>query len=69
MKHNQDTQPRSHLFTVRVWGEELTDDKREWRGKVQHVSSGEAFYFRHWSRLVEGLERWLEQDQDASTID
>jgi hypothetical protein len=32
---------QSHLFTVRVW-----------RGKVQHVASGEARYFRDWSTLV-----------------
>lgn len=45
-------QARSHLFTVRVWVEELGDGEREWRGKVQHVPSGEVCYFREWSKLL-----------------
>lgn len=53
--------PRSHLFTVRVWQEVLGDDQREWRGKVQHVTNGEAFYFRQWSELVARLTVWLEE--------
>lgn len=36
--------------------------QREWRGKVQHVNSGEVFYFRQWSELVTHIEEWLEQD-------
>jgi hypothetical protein len=43
---------RSQLFTVRVWLEDLDDDLREWRGKVQHTLSGEACYFRDWQTLV-----------------
>src|SRR5262245_35948251 len=37
--------PRSHLFTVRVWEEEIEADQREWRGKVQLFTSGEVRYF------------------------
>lgn len=44
---------RSHLFTLRVWAEELGDDQIEWRGQVQHVLSGEMRYFRTWTTLVE----------------
>lgn len=44
--------PASHLFTVRLWPEALGDGGIEWRGKVQHVTSGEARYFRDWSTLV-----------------
>ena len=57
--------PRSHLFTVRVWREELAEDQLEWRGKVQHVSSGEAFYFRQWPELVAHMVAWLEHDEKA----
>ncbi|GEM_PF-1374554 len=39
------------LFTVRVWAERV-DDAVEWRGKVQHLPSGEARYFREWAVLV-----------------
>jgi hypothetical protein len=44
---------RSHLFTVRLWAEELGDGQSEWRGQVQHVLSGETRYFRDWASLVE----------------
>lgn len=51
-----DTQrPRSHLFMVRVWLEDLGDGKAEWRGQVKHVLSGEVRYFREWSALVDHL--------------
>ena len=53
--------PRSHLFTVRLWLESLGDGQTEWRGKVQHVPSGEARYFRKWSSLVIFLERALSE--------
>ncbi len=45
-------QPFSHLFTVRLWQEELGNGQTELRGKVQHVSSGEARYFRDWPTLI-----------------
>lgn len=50
---------RSQLFTVRIWQEEVSDGQMEWRGKVQHVHSGEALYFREWSALVAGLLKLL----------
>ena len=66
MVPDQDTRspPRSHLFTVRVWKEMLGDNQREWRGKVQHVTNGEAFYFRQWSELVSHMLTWLEESEE-----
>jgi len=52
----------SHLFTVRVWREDMGDGQWEWRGKVQHVVSGEAFYFREWQELIARLKAWLQGD-------
>ena len=46
----------SHLFTVRLWWEELGNDQAEWRGKVQDVTSGEARYFRDWPTLIAFLQ-------------
>jgi hypothetical protein len=46
---------QSHLFTLRLWSEEGTDGHSEWRGKIQHVMSGEAHYFREWQALVQFL--------------
>lgn len=59
--------PRSYLFTVRVWPEELAEDQREWRGKVQHINSGEAFYFRKWSELTAHMIAWLELDDPPAS--
>jgi len=53
--------PRSHLFTVRLWAEETGDGQTEWRGRVQHVTSGEAYYFRDWPTLITYLLQLLPQ--------
>jgi len=51
--------PRSHLFTVRLWREEIGSDASEVRMQVRHVLSGETRYFREWSDLVDYLQRAL----------
>ena len=43
----------SYLFTVRVWREELSASRVEWRGKVQYALCREARYFRGWAGLIE----------------
>ena len=48
----------SHLFMLRLWPEDLGNGQTDWRGSIQHVSSGEARYFRDWPTVetfVEGL--------------
>lgn len=47
-----DPHPRSHLFTVRVWQEEVGNDQTEWRGKVHLITNGNVRYFRGWEVLV-----------------
>jgi hypothetical protein len=51
---------RTHLFTVRLWREDLGEGRTEWRGKVQHVLSGEERYFRDWPALNAFLLTMLE---------
>lgn len=51
-REKRNVRSRSHLFTVRVWEEEIGTDQSEWRGKVQLSTSGEVRYFREWSALV-----------------
>ena len=51
--------PHSHLFTVRLWQEEVGSEQSEWRGKVQQVSTGEAYYFRGWEALISLLLQML----------
>ncbi len=48
----------SQLFMLRMWLEDLGNGQTDWRGKVQHVNSGEVRYFREWATLeafMEGL--------------
>ncbi|MFL5591267.1 MAG: hypothetical protein ACJ8DI_26935 [Ktedonobacteraceae bacterium] len=56
---DKEGQHHSELFTVRLWQEEQGNDQVTWRGKVQHVTSGEARYFHDWSTLIAFLLRWL----------
>jgi hypothetical protein len=35
-----------------VWPEEVDDGQIEWRGKVQHVTSGDVLYFRDWEAMM-----------------
>ena len=50
---------RTHLFTVRMWLEDLGQGQTEWRGEVQHVVSGEMRYFRDWPAMVALLQAML----------
>ncbi len=61
-----DTQsPRTHLFIVRVWLEDLGDGKAEWRGQLKYVISGEVRYFREWNNLITILQELLTEPKDA----
>jgi len=48
--------PCSELFNVRVWREDMGAGRIEWRGKVEHVLSGETRYFRDWHVLLDFLQ-------------
>lgn len=49
----------SHLFTVRLWAEPVGFTQVEWRGKLQHVLSGEVRYFRDWQTMIVQIEELL----------
>ena len=51
--------PGSHLFTLRLWLEDLGGGLTDWRGMVQHVRSGEVRYFRDWRTLEAFVETLL----------
>jgi hypothetical protein len=44
---------------VRLWPEELGNGQVEWRGSVQHVTSGQQRYFREWPALVAAVQEML----------
>ena len=67
---NRNMNPKSkqtptHLFTIRVWAEEIENEIREWRGKVQNVSKDEGYYFRGWQELVVLLQTLVSSNNDA----
>ncbi len=47
---------RSHLFTLRLWVEDVGDGRTEIRGTVKHVLTGETCHFRDWQTLIERLK-------------
>jgi len=56
----------SQLFTVRLWPEELGNGRVEWRGRVQHVTSGQWRYFREWPALVAALQEMLTAGEEET---
>ena len=50
----------SHLFTVRVWEEELGGGTVEVRMQVRHVLSGETRHLRTWTELTAYMQAKIE---------
>jgi hypothetical protein len=50
-----DSRFKSHLFTVRIWWEVSrgTSGAIEWRGKLQHVETGDTRYFSDLQAIME----------------
>lgn len=57
--------PKTHLFTVRLWQTGPDHEKSQFRGKVQHVLSGEVRYFGDWRTLREFL---VNQSREADAL-
>jgi subtilisin-like proprotein convertase family protein len=51
---------RSHLFTVRLWPEEIEGERLEWRDKIQYAANGETLYFRAWESMLAFLQQTLD---------
>ncbi|NJD59721.1 MAG: hypothetical protein C3F13_14355 [Anaerolineales bacterium] len=56
MTDKEETSQPSQLFTLRMWLEDLGEGQMDWRGKVQHIGSGEVRYFRSWQMLRDFVE-------------
>lgn len=54
--------PRSHLFAVRLWKEEVADGP-EYRGSVRDVVNGAFRNFRDWSDLAAFMVGRVEEDE------
>ncbi len=53
----------THVFSVRIWHEELGAGAQEWRGRVHDAESGENRYFRDWDTLLTFFQHALQSDQ------
>ncbi len=60
---DEDLTGRSHVFTLRLWLEELGGSQREWRGWIQNIKPGQAIYFRDWQSMI----RFLQENLGAAT--
>ena len=63
---NGNQQSQSHLFTMRLWMEELGEGQTEWRGKLRYVVNEEVRYFRDWSGLMALLQTMMQQTSDLA---
>jgi hypothetical protein len=54
--------PRSCLFTVRLWKEDVAGGA-EYRGQVRAVTGGVSRSFRDWSELAAFMRAQLDEDE------
>lgn len=60
---------KTTLFTLRIWSVPLKGTQVEWRGKLQALPDGEAYFFRGWPELISRLEAMLgsSESRDVSS--
>ena len=56
----------TQLFTIRLWVEVLGEGQGEVRMQVQHVRSGETYYFRSWSPLITYILTKLQEVENVA---
>lgn len=56
---NDGSPPQTHLFVIRIWAQDIEHGRSEWRGRVQHVPSGEVHYFREWADMLSIVQAML----------
>jgi len=60
---------KTRLFTLRLWQAAQADNPNalEWRGKVQSLPDGEAYYFHDWVGLVRHVESMLASESGPAS--
>jgi hypothetical protein len=51
------------IFTIRLWREKLDERESEWRGRVQHIGSGQARYFNEIGKIMEFIGDHLSKEK------
>lgn len=52
---------RSERFVIRLWREESAAPQAGWRGRMQHITSGEIRFFHDWDTFIGGLTELTQQ--------
>ncbi|HNT25762.1 MAG TPA: hypothetical protein PKM21_15435 [Anaerolineales bacterium] len=55
-----------HTFVVRLWAETTAANAVQWRGSVEHIASGQKFYFTSLNDLVGFIGRRIEAPSSDS---
>jgi hypothetical protein len=55
----------AHVFMIHLWLEPIEGERGEWRGKIQHIQSGEVEYFRGLENLTAVIEAGLQHKVDS----
>ena len=50
---------QAQTFTLRIWVTNREGGNLEWRGRIQHIQSGEVQYCKGWEALVDYIENVL----------
>lgn len=60
----------SHSFVVRLWREyqAQSDGDLVWRGWVEHVQSGERYYFQNMKDLHTAVSHYIKQIPNLETV-
>jgi hypothetical protein len=51
--------PQAQLFTLRIWVTNQDEVILEWRGRIQHIQSGEVQYCKDWDTVIGHVEEAL----------
>jgi hypothetical protein len=55
---------QAQTFTLRIWTTNQENGSLEWRGRIQHVQSGEVRYCRDWDSFTAYVEEVLWNPSD-----
>ena len=56
---------QAQTFTLRIWVTNQKDATLEWRGRIQHIQSGEVQYCQNWDTFIAYVEKVLTESQEA----
>ncbi len=66
MMHMDETPSRpQHLFVVRMWAETVGPTPAQWRGSVEHISTGQKFYFTSMADMADFINLRLKASTEA----